>query len=218
MRSTDLHSWNVTPERAREIQLRLRGQIVRLDQFAPVRLVAGVDAGYDKDGRMMRAAVAVLRFPELHLVEQSTTRRPVQLPYIPGLLSFREAPAVLEAIGRLRGLPDLILCDGQGLAHPRRFGLACHIGLLSSIPTIGVAKTWLVGAYAPVGPERGAWQPMVDDREVIGAALRTRTGVKPMFVSTGHRVSLQTAIDFVLSCSPVFRVPEPIRQAHRLTQ
>ncbi len=218
MRFSDLHSWNVSPEHAKEIQQQFRDRVVALDQLGPVQFVAGVDAGFDKEGRMMRAAAALLRFPELDFVEYSVTGRPTQFPYIPGLLSFRETPAVLEALGRLSRVPDLILCDGQGLAHPRRFGLACHIGLLSSIPTIGVAKTWLIGAYMPVSPERGAWQPLVDDGEVIGAALRTKTGVKPLYVSIGNRVSLETAISFVLRCIPAFRLPEPIRAADRLSR
>lgn len=218
MRYTDLHSWNVTPESAKEIQWRLRDQVVMRDQLGTVRFVAGVDVGFDKDGKIMRAAVAVLRFPELDLVEHSISRGPIRFPYIPGLLSFRETPAVLEALGRLRQPPDLILCGGQGLAHPRRFGLACHIGVLSSVPTIGVAKTWLVGAHAPVGSVRGAWQPLIDDGDVVGAVLCTKTGVRPVYVSIGHLVSLKTAIDYVLRCTLAFRLPETTRQAHRLSR
>jgi deoxyribonuclease V len=179
-----------------------------------VRLVAGVDVSF-KDGRA-RAAVAVLSFPALELVDQALASAPVSFPYVPGLLSFREVPPVLEALSRLRLHPDLLLCDGQGIAHPRRCGLASHLGLLSGIPSIGVAKSRLVGEHGPVSEEKGAWNPLVDRGEPIGAVLRTRSGVAPLFVSIGHRVSLGTAIRYVLACSPRYRLPETTRWAHRL--
>ena len=216
MRIVNLHSWKVTHQEARAIQERLKGEVITRDELATVHFIAGVDVGFECNGKVTRAAVAVLSFPEMILHEHAIARCPTQFPYVPGLLSFRETPAVLEALHKLNQPPDLILCDGHGLAHPRRFGLACHIGLLCSIPSIGVAKTRLAGVHAPVGPERGAWQSLTEDGEVIGAVLRTRAGVKPVYVSIGHRVSLATAIDFVLRCSPRYRLPETTRLAHRL--
>ncbi|MCI0577396.1 MAG: deoxyribonuclease V, partial [Chloroflexi bacterium] len=143
-------------------------------------------------------------------------RRPTTFPYIPGLLSFRETPAVLEALAQLTIRPDLLLCDGQGLAHPRRLGIACHLGLLSDIPSIGVAKSLLVGRHEPLADERGRWQPLRDRGEVVGAVLRTRAGVAPIYVSIGHRISLETALKYVMRCTPKYRLPETTRQAHRL--
>jgi deoxyribonuclease V len=143
-------------------------------------------------------------------------RRKTRFPYVPGYLSFREAPAALAAMRRLRRDPDLIVCDGQGFAHPRRFGLACHLGLLANLPSIGVAKSRLIGEHAVLGSQRGEWVPLVDDGERIGVVLRTRTGVRPVYVSVGHRISLETAIDYVLRCTTRYRLPETTRQAHRL--
>jgi deoxyribonuclease V len=158
----------------------------------------------------------VLDFPSLEPVEHAVVRRKTRFPYVPGYLSFREAPAALAAMRRLRRAPDLIVCDGQGFAHPRRFGLACHLGLLANLPSIGVAKSRLIGEHAMLGSRRGEWVPLVDDGERIGAVLRTRTGVRPVYVSVGHRISLETAIDYVLRCTTRYRLPETTRQAHRL--
>jgi deoxyribonuclease V len=210
------HPWNVTPEEAREIQQRLRAEVISTDELGPVRFVAGIDVAFEDDNSVARGAVAVLRFPELELCESAVVHRSVEFPYIPSLLSFREAPAALEALQSLRRLPDLLLCDGQGLAHPRRFGLACHIGVLSQTPSIGVAKTLLTGVHEPVPVERGSWRPLLDDGEVVGAAVRTVAGVKPLFVSVGHRISLTTAIEYVLRCAPRYRLPETTRWAHRI--
>ena len=210
------HSWDLSPEQARALQNRLRSQVRREDDFGDVRLVAGTDVGFEDGGATTRAAVVVLSFPELAVVEQAISRRPTSFPYIPGLLSFRETPAILEALEQLQARPDLLLTDGAGYAHPRRFGLACHLGLLSGIPALGVAKTWLLGKYDPVPDERGAWQPLHDHGEEIGAVLRTRTGVQPLFISAGHRISLASAIDFTLRCTPRYRLPETTRRAHGL--
>jgi deoxyribonuclease V len=178
--------------------------------------VAGVDVGFKQAGKITRAAVVVLSFPGLVQVDQAIVERPTQFPYVPGLLSFREMPAVLDALAQLRTLPDLILCDGQGYAHPRRFGIACHLGVLTGIPAIGVAKTRLTGDYTTTPATRGQWSPLTDEDQVIGAVLCTRTGVSPLFISIGHRVSLRTAIDYVLACAPRYRLPETTRLAHRL--
>jgi len=211
-----LHPWDVTPARAREIQQRLRGKVITRDALGEVRRVAGVDVGFEDRGKTTRAAVAVLAYPSLEPVEQSVARLPTRFPYVPGLLSFREIPAVLAALERIRQLPDLLLCDGQGLAHPRRFGIACHLGVLTDIPAIGVAKSRLVGEYAAVPEGRGEWTPLVDKGECIGAVVRTRAGVKPLFISPGHRIGLESAIDYVMACTPKYRLPETTRQAHRL--
>jgi deoxyribonuclease V len=209
------HPWPVTAAAAIALQRKLRERVIVEDQLDTVRFVAGLDVGPEGDGSVMRAAVAVLSFPDLKTADQAVARRPASFPYIPGLLSFREIPALLDALAKLGALPDLLLCDGQGLAHPRRFGLACHLGVLTGIPSIGVAKSLLVGAHAPLSQARGAWQPLVHKGEVVGAALRTRTGVAPVYVSIGHKVSLATAIDHVLACAPKYRLPETTRAAHR---
>ena len=208
--------WDLSPAEAVALQRELAPQVLREDRLGEVRRIAGIDVGFEAGGKVTRAAVAVLAFPSLALVEQSVARLPTTFPYIPGLLSFREAPAVLEALAQLAAPPDLILYDGQGIAHPRRMGIAAHVGLLARIPTIGVAKTRLTGSFVPPATERGAWSPLEDKGEVIGAVLRTRVGVSPLFVSIGWGVSLPTAIAWVLACAPKFRLPETTRQAHRL--
>lgn len=210
------HSWDLSPGEARELQNTLRSEIVIHDQFRAPRLVAGVDVGFEDQGRTTRAAVVVLRFPELVPVEQALARRPTCFPYVPGLLSFREIPAILEALHQLNQSPDLLLCDGQGLAHPRRFGLACHLGLLTDTPSIGVAKTRLIGTHEEPPKEKGAWVELVDKGETIGAVLRTRNGVKPLFISIGHRICLESAIHYVMACTTRFRLPETTRAAHNL--
>lgn len=201
---------------ARAVQEALRSQVVREDRFGPVHTVAGVDVGFVDGGRTTRAAVAVLAFPGLEPVAQAISHRPTCFPYIPGYLSFRELPAVLEALDRLTRLPDLILCDGQGIAHPRRFGLACHLGVLTDIPCIGVAKSRLTGTHAELPVDKGRWVALRDKGETIGAVLRTRARVSPVYVSIGHRVSLRTAIDYTLRCTTRYRLPETTRHAHRL--
>jgi deoxyribonuclease V len=208
--------WPKTVVQARAIQQSLRDRVITQDRLRVPRRVAGIDVGFEHDGSITRAAVVVLDFPSLEPLEHAIVQRKTGFPYVPGYLSFREAPAVLAALRRLRRSPDLILCDGQGFAHPRRFGLACHLGLLANLPSIGVAKSRLIGEHAAVGPRRGEWVPLIDDGERIGAVLRTRTGVRPVYVSIGHRISLETAIDYVLRCTTRYRLPETTRQAHRL--
>lgn len=210
------HPWDVTPAAARAIQEQLRGRLVLHDDFAEIGRVAGIDVGFEEGGTLTRAAVVVLRFPKLELVEQAVAKRPTRFPYVPGLLSFREIPAALDALARLRRPPDLILCDGQGYAHPRRFGLASHLGVLADIPTIGAAKSRLIGEHGPVGWEKGAWVELRYEGETIGAVVRTRTGVQPLYVSIGHRISLETAVGHVLACCTRYRLPETTRHAHRL--
>ncbi|MBW4687412.1 MAG: deoxyribonuclease V [Komarekiella atlantica HA4396-MV6] len=217
MKINQPHAWPLTVEEAIAIQEKLRSQVITEDKFKePIQYVAGVDMGFEADGTISRAAVAVLSFPDLQVVETSLARRPTTFPYIPGFLSFREIPAVLDALEKIQIIPDIILCDGQGIAHPRRLGIASHLGLIIDIPTIGVAKSLLIGKHEDLPENRGSLQPLIHRGETIGAVLRTRTGVKPVYISSGHRVSLSTAIDYVLSCTPKYRLPETTRVADKL--
>lgn len=216
MRYAVRHAWDVSVPEAIAIQDALRDEVVCEDQLRPVRYVAGVDVGFEQNNEVTRAAVVVLTFPALELHEQQLVRRPTGFPYVPGLLSFREVPALLDALEALETEPDLLLCDGQGRAHPRRFGLACHLGVLTGLPAIGVAKTRLVGQYEPVPEEKGAWRELRHGGDVVGAVLRSRTRVRPLFISVGHRISLKTALKYVLACTPKYRLPETTRLAHRL--
>lgn len=211
------HAWQLTLDEAIAIQEQLQAEVITEDKFKePVEYVAGVDMGFEADGTISRAAVAVLSFPDLQVIETSLAYRPTTFPYIPGFLSFREIPAVLDALEKITTIPDIILCDGQGIAHPRRFGIACHLGVLVDIPTIGVAKSLLVGKHEILPETRGSWQPLIHKGETIGAVLRSRTKVKPLYISSGHRVSLPTAIDYVLRCTPKYRLPETTRIADKL--
>ena len=199
------------------MQQRLRGEVISEDRLGLVRVIGGVDTWSEPACNRIWAAAVALRLCDLELLESAVVCQPIVAPYIPGFLALREAPAVLAALRCLRMHPDLLFVD-EGLAHPHRFGLACHIGLLAAVPTIGVAKSRLLGRYQPPGPNRGAWTPLVDDGETVGAVLRTRSDTRPVFVSVGHRLSLRTAIDYVLRCAPAFRLPEPIRLADRLSR
>ncbi|MCL4534416.1 MAG: deoxyribonuclease V [Bacteroidetes bacterium] len=215
MRALDpalLHRWDVTPLEAIAIQNELRGRVSTVSSLGDVRWVAGVDVGVR--GSESIAAVALLHYPDLSVAEVSRARRPVTFPYIPGLLSFRELPAVLSAFQGLQQTPDLVLVDGQGLAHPRRFGIACHLGVLLDLPTIGCAKSRLYGREDPLDEEAGSTAYLRDGREIIGALVRTKRGSKPVYVSIGHKVDLPTAISYTLSCTGRYRLPEPTRQAH----
>ena len=219
-----MNDWPTTFEEARALQEQLRSQVITSDDLGEVRAVAGVDAGYEPDPDagaaiervLARAAIVVLDYPSLRPLDYAIARRPTTFPYVPGFLSFRETPAVLAAIKQLRVRPDLLICDGQGIAHPRRFGIACHVGLLAGIPAIGCAKSLLVGRHAPVPDERGASVPLLDRGEQVGVALRTRPGTKPVFISVGHRISLATAIEYVMSCTTKYRLPETTRAADGL--
>lgn len=208
-----------TPKEAVEVQKRLRAQLVATDDFDvwPPRLVAGADVAYSKRAKTMVGVVTLFLFPELEPIEDVHDVREATFPYVPGLLAFREMPAIASAFSKLSLRPDVILFDAHGYAHPRRFGLASYGGLVLGVPSIGVAKTILVGQLGgPLPAERGATAPLVDDGEVIGVALRTRTAVRPVYVSVGHRVSLETAVKLVLDCAPRYRLCEPIRRAHNL--
>ncbi len=211
-----VHPWNVSPAEAAAIQSRLAPQVIERDEVGQqVRYVAGTDLSSHTSRGQVTAAVVVLSFPDLQVAEQSVVQAHVDFPYVPGLLSFRETPPLLEAFARLRLRPDLVLVDGQGRAHPRRFGIACHLGLLLDVPAIGCAKSLLVGQYGNLGGERGNTTELYDRNEVIGMAVRTRTGVTPVYVSIGHRVDLPAAVRLTLACTRGYRLPEPTRLAHQ---
>lgn len=206
--------WPTTAAEAIAVQEELRGLVETTDVDKPPRHVAGLDVAYDGD--RLAAAVVVLDRGTLAEVDRAVVLGETTFPYVPGLFAFREVPALLAALERLGTTPDLLVCDGQGLAHPRRFGLACHLGVLTGIPSIGVAKTAFVGSQVEPGRERGATAELVDGGEVVGAAVRTQDGIKPVYVSIGHRMSLPTAIDHVLHLAQRYRLPETTRAADHL--
>lgn len=218
MRRPPLHAWTVSPREAIALQRDLADKVIRRDDFGSLRTVAGVDVAYGRRTGPARAAVVVLSFPGLAPFAEITATRPADFPYVPGLLTFREAPAAIAALNDLAMPPDLLMCDGQGLAHPRRFGLASHLGVFLDVPSVGVAKSRLIGDYDEPGPEPGAWTPLSDRGEIIGAVVRTRRGAKPLFVSIGHRIGLASAIDLILACTRGYRLPEPTRRADRLSK
>lgn len=221
MQVRELHRWDLGPEEARAVQNDLAGQLI-LEPSVPldrVRLVAGVDDGYVKHeaGETAFAAVVVLSFPALEVVEEVTASRPVTFPYVPGLLTFREAPAILAAVQALTTEPDLWLFDGHGYAHPRRFGLAAHLGLLLDRPSVGCAKSRLVGRWEEPGQAFGDLSPIVDKHEVVGMAVRTRPGHAPLLVSPGYRLDVESAVEAALACCRGGRfLPEPTRLAHEV--
>ncbi|MEU5878323.1 deoxyribonuclease V [Spirillospora sp. NPDC047279] len=215
------HAWPSTPAEAEAIQDRLRPSLDLADT-GPQRpaTIAGLDVSYaDGDGDRLAAAVVVLDAVTLETVEESVVTGTAAFPYVPGLFAFRELPALLEALRRLETTPDLLVCDGAGLAHPRRFGLACHLGVLTGLPAMGVAKTRLYGTHDAPGPRRGATAALTgDDGTVIGQVLRTRDDVKPVYVSVGHRIDLDTACRHTLALCPEFRLPETTRRADHLSR
>lgn len=210
----DLRNFALSPAEAVALQRRLAPLVEERPLPAPPRTVAGFDLGFRGD--TARAAAVVVDTETLETVDEAVVERNVAFPYVPGLLSFREAPAVLDAFGALRVRPDLLMLDGQGRAHPRRFGIACHVGLILGVPSFGVAKSPLVGRDAAPGPERGDTAPIVHRGQTVGTALRTRTRVKPVYVSVGHLVTLDEAVDLALRLAPRLRIPEPTRRAHVL--
>lgn len=205
------HRWDVTADEAIAVQHRLAARVERTPRLGEVRTIAGVDMSA-KD--VARAAVVLLSYPELETLEIARAERPLVFPYVPGLLSFREGPAVLAAFEALSCWPDLVMFDGQGIAHPRRLGIGAHIGVLLDLPSLGVAKSILTGRGAEPGPEPGDWSELRAKDEVIGAALRTRAKVKPVYISLGHRLDLPTALHWVLATCRGYRLPEPTRRAH----
>jgi deoxyribonuclease V len=216
LKINNIHPWVKNVAEARAIQEQLSQQVIVSDCLGKVKYVAGVDVGFEDNYAISKAAVVVLSYPKLELIETAIARIPTAFPYVPGYLSFREIPVILAALPQLNITPDLILCDGQGIAHPRRLGLASHLGVLLDLPTIGVAKSLLVGKHEPVPLTKGSWQPLIDQEETIGVVLRSRTKVKPLYVSIGHKISLATAIDYVMGCLTKYRLPETTRWADKI--
>src|SRR5258707_5888406 len=215
-----LHAWNLQQSEAIALQRELAKRVVREDRFDEMHHIAGVDMAINEENGMARAAVVLLTYPALEVVEQHVYEEPVRMPYIPGLLSFRETPCILGAFALLKQQPELVMVDGQGIAHPGRLGIASHLGLWLELPTIGCAKSILRGEFdrAALGEEVGSWVPLIDKNEVIGAALRTRARTNPMFISLGHRISLETSLRYVLACGRGYRLPEPTRLADKLSK
>jgi deoxyribonuclease V len=210
------HEWNLTPREAVKIQQQLR-ELIRLTPLTgEVRTIAGADISYNRFSDHLYAAIVVLRLSDLEIAETAGVQSEAMFPYVPGLLSFREIPPLLKAWEQLRTKPDVMMLDGQGIAHPRRLGIACHIGLLLDLPTFGCAKSILVGHHHELGVEAGSQTPLVDRDEVVGTALRTKRKVNPVYISAGHRIDLPTAVDLAMRTTTRYRLPEPTRQAHLL--
>ncbi|RIV22472.1 deoxyribonuclease V [Fibrisoma montanum] len=215
-RFNNLHSWQLTPAEAVALQQQLRSEIRIEPLTRPVETIAGCDISFNKFEETVYAGIVVLQLDTLDVVAEVGVISSATFPYVPGLLSFREGPALLDAWAKLRIEPDVVMFDGQGIAHPRRIGIASHMGLFIDRPAFGCAKSVLVGKYDEPAPERGSWSPMTHYREVIGAALRTKDKVNPVYVSPGHLIDMETAIDLTLRCNGGYRIPEPTRRAHNL--
>lgn len=212
MKYLNLHSWKVSPGEAIQLQNELKGKISLKKSFNKVKKVAGADVSYYQN--KMIAGVIVFEFPNLKVIERQFFISPINLPYIPGLLTFREGPSLLEAFVKIKNEPDIILFDGQGIAHPRRMGIATHLGLFLDKPTIGCAKSRLSGKYTSVGEEKGDYALLKEGEEVLGAVLRTRRKVKPIFISPGYKIDLSNSIEIVLKCTEKYKLPIPVREAH----
>lgn len=210
------HRWDIPTDEAREIQQRLGKKIIIQDEMDEPSYIAGADVSFDVSNDLAQAAIVVLRYSDLTVADQAVSQMEIPYPYIPGYLSFREVPPLLKSLDKLNIKPDVILCDSQGYAHPRRFGLACHLGVLTDIPTLGVAKSKLIGEYSDLPAEKGSTAALYDDGEKIGLAVRTRTNVKPVFVSVGHKINLNTAKRLVLGAVTKYKLPETTREADRL--
>ncbi|MGK2943712.1 MAG: deoxyribonuclease V [Desulfuromonadales bacterium] len=215
MQFADLHTWDLPPEQAVAMQTKLADRIVLRDMLPKeIFLVAGVDVSYQRRAERFHAAVVLMELETASIIETATASAECDFPYIPGLLSFRELPVLLQAFRKLQTIPEVVLVDGQGIAHPRRFGLASHLGLWLDLPTIGCAKSRLCGEAAEPARERGTWTSLSCDGKAVGAVVRTRQGVRPMYISPGHLVSIDRAVEIVLRCGGGYRLPEPTRQAH----
>jgi len=214
MKCLDLHSWDLPYKEAVKIQQALRNRLVLDAPKMDLKLVAGADVSYSKGSDLFFSSVVVLEMPEMRILEEVTAMGKMNFPYIPGLLSFREAPILIKAFEKVKNIPDVVIFDGQGTAHPRGLGLACHMGLVLDFPTIGCAKKILVGDYDPVGSEVGEHTPIVFKGDTVGSALRTRKNVKPVFISPGHRMDVPFAVEVVLKTCRGYKLPEPTRQAH----
>ncbi len=214
MEIVPLHPWNLTPAQARELQTRLATRIQLTGTVRNPSSIAGIDVSVSRSSRKGRAAITVLDYSSLKLIDNAIYEGEISFPYIPGLLSFREAPLIIEAWKKLNVRPDVIMMDGQGIAHPRRCGIASHLGLMLDVPTIGCAKSRLIGIAADPAKKAGGITPLVDGDEIIGAVVRTKDGVKPLYISIGHKIAIEHCIEIVLNCCRGYRLPEPVRMAH----
>ncbi|MFC1715680.1 deoxyribonuclease V [Candidatus Poribacteria bacterium] len=214
MKYLELHSWDLQYSEAVKVQRELKDRLILKAPRMDLRLVAGADVSYSKGSDVFFSSVVVFEMPDMKIVEESTAKGRVDFPYIPGLLSFREAPVLIKAFEGLKNIPDMIIFDGQGIAHPRGIGLASHMGLVLDCSSIGCAKKILVGDHDPVGNEVGDYSPLVFQDNVVGAALRTRKNVKPVFISPGHKMDMPSAVETVMKTCRGYKLPEPTRQAH----
>ncbi|MMZ57130.1 Endonuclease V [compost metagenome] len=212
------HNWDLAETEAIKLQQELSKKVTKEDQLPEIHYVAGVDVAYSEQSDLLVAAIVILEANSLNIVESVVVEDSVQFPYISGLFSFRELPSIVKAFKQIKTFPQLVVCDGQGIAHPRRFGLASHLGVIFDIPTIGCGKTKLLGDFQEPSQERGACSLLVDREEIIGSVLRTQENIKPLFVSVGHRISLETACNWILKFSPRYRLPETTRQADQLVK
>ncbi|MHC4213762.1 MAG: deoxyribonuclease V [Planctomycetota bacterium] len=216
MKTKDIHSWKLSYSEAIELQKRLAGKVCHTGLKKRPELIAGLDCAFSSDGKRIVVAAVVLKMPDLALIETTHAVRKTEFPYIPGLLSFREAPVCIRAVEKIKSKPQLFIIDGQGIAHPRRLGLAAHLGLFFNKPTIGCAKSRLIGISEEPATEKGSFTELKDKDQIIGAVVRTRTNVKPLFVSVGNKCTLEDAVEMTLSCAVKYRLPEPTRLAHQL--
>jgi len=216
MKMRKSHEWDLSCKEAIEIQRQLASQVRFTAMKKRPKIIAGLDCAFSKDGKWIFASAVVIDISDFSIIETAIASRKVDFPYIPGLLSFREAPVCIDAIEKLKTTPDIFIADGQGFAHPRRFGIACHIGVLVDKPTVGCAKSRLIGTFDEPGRLKGNYSQLLDEKEPIGAVLRTRTDVKPVYVSVGHKCTLEDAISIILECTTKYRLPESSRLAHQL--
>ncbi|HGJ64572.1 TPA: deoxyribonuclease V [bacterium] len=216
MKYLDLHKWNISYDEAIKIQHELSNRVIIQPFKTKPKLIAGADVSYSKGSDLFFSGVVIFQMPDLFIVEESTAQDKVDFPYIPGLLSFRESPVLLKAFDKLKTVPDVVILDGQGIAHPRGLGIASHIGLILDIPTIGCAKNVLVGKYETPSIEAGEYTPLIYNNKAVGVALRTKKNVSPVFVSPGYKIDIPSAIEIVLNFCRGYRLPEPTRQAHLL--
>ena len=216
MKYKNLHPWNINPKEGIKVQKRLKNKLIFNEGKFSIEKICGTDVSYDKSKNMLFSAVIVLSYLDMNVIEEQTAVTECTFPYVPGLLSFREVPALLKAFDKIKNIPDIVICDGQGIAHPRGIGLASHLGLILDLPTIGCAKKRLFGEYSEIGNSKGDYSYISDGNKNIGIVLRTRTNIKPVFVSQGYKIGINFSREIILNCCKKYRIPEPIRKAHNM--